>query len=633
MYVVLTLLSLLPVMVVVQVVRIHLGEGSTLREQGRSQAHTQREIPAMRGAIVDQAGRTLAVNAARFDVAIDPTVEGFRAVEASFFERLSKLTGIRQSVLRGRVDRTNSPKYDLLVRNISVREQEAIASWDIPGVILEPKFARRYNYGATAAHLLGHVNTDGTGMSGLEKQYEAFLHGTPGKRSFQRDRNKNLKADVGGTEVDPQHGETLVLTIDLVRQTILEEELARGVEMSGSNWGTAVAMDPHTGAIMALANVPTYNPNRVTGNTARRRNRALVDYMEPGSTFKLVSSVAAIEKGVVALGDTIDTGQGYGVFGGRGMHDTHAYGRIPFREVIAKSSNVGMATVAERLEAGDLYQYARNLGFGNPTWIDLPGEVQGTLHRPSTWSATSHSRLAIGYGVNVTPLQLLTAYSALANGGLLVQPYLVAERRDVTGRVTWQARQDSIRRVFEPHTAATLLPAFEEVVEDGTAKQARVDGLRIAGKTGTARKADGGAGYREGAYRATFVGFFPADDPQVALVVVMDEPESSIYGGGVAAPVFQRIAERWLPTLPQVAQRIAPPDALPPPLLVVPPDEPLPTEMETLPDLTGRSLRTAAAWLQAQGVQVRIEGHGAVRRQQPAAGATLPKEIILYGQS
>lgn len=632
MYVVLTLLSLLPVLVVLQVVGIHLTEGSELREQGRKQAHTQVVIPAMRGAILDHAGRTLAVDAARYDLALDPTVEGYQAIESMFFEKLSKLTGVSVSSLRRTVRERSSPQYVLLARNLSVREQEAIASWDVPGVILEPRFSRRYNYETTAAHLLGHVDIDGVGIAGLEQHYETYLHGTPGKRSVQRDRRRMLKADVGGTVVEPEHGQTLVLTIDLVRQTILEEELARGVEMSGANWGTALAMDPHTGAVLALANVPTYNPNRVTRDVARRRNHALVDRMEPGSTFKLVGAVAAIEKGIISLEDTIDTGQGYRMFGGRELRDTHGYGRIPFREVIAKSSNVGMATVATRLEAGDLYQYARNLGFGNPTWIDLPGEVEGTLKRPSEWSRTSHSRIAIGYEVDVTPLQLLTAYCALANGGLLVQPYLVAERRDVTGRTVWRAEQDSIRRAFKPRTAAALVPAFEEVVEDGTAKQAQVEGLRIAGKTGTARKADGG-GYRPGAYRATFVGFFPADDPQVALLVVMDEPETSIYGGGVAAPVFQRIAARWLPTLPQVAQRIAPPDTLPPAVYARLEEAPLPADVGTLPDLTGRSVRSAVAWLQARGIQVRLEGHGVIQRQEPAAGTALPRAITLYGQS
>ena len=631
LYVVLTVLCLLPAGVALQVVRIHLGDGAALRAQGQRQARSYVGIPAMRGAILDREGRTLAVNAARYDLALDPTVSGFAREASSFFEKLSRLTRTSAATLRRKVDRRASPKYVLLLRGLTEPQKEAVEAWDVPGVILEPTFARRYNYDHTAAHLLGHVDTDGTGLGGLEKQYDDVLRGEPGQRAVQRDRRGIIKAAVAAPVVEPKHGETIVLTIDLVRQTILEEELARGVEASGATWGAAVAMDPYTGALLALGSVPTFNPNRAAAYSAdARRNRPLTDRMEPGSTFKLVGAVAAVEEGLITPDDTVDTGQGWASFGGRPMRDSHGYGRIPFREVIAKSSNVGTAQVVTQLDPGVFYQYARNLGFGQPTWVDLPGEVGGTLKRPDTWSRTSHSRMAIGYEVAVTPLQLLTAYSALANGGLLMKPYLVAERRDLTGRVLWRAEPDAIRRAFSRQTAAALLPAFEGVVEDGTAEQAQVDGLRIAGKTGTARKADG-SGYQPGAYRATFVGFFPADDPQVALVVVMDEPKGSVYGGAVAAPVFGRIAQRWLATLPIVAARIAPPKTLPPPVVAPPTLPPVPPDT-LLPNFTGRTVREAAAWLQARGVGVRVDGHGMIVRQEPVDGSALPDNVTLYGQ-
>ena len=508
MYVVLTLLTAAPILIVGQMLRIHLAEGAELRARGERQASSFVAIPAVRGAIFDRNGRTLAVNTARYDLALDPTIEGFQQVANSFFERLSKLTGTPAGTFRRRVRQRTSPQYVQLVRGISERQKEEVESWAIPGLILDPTFARRYNYGSAAAHVLGYVSPEGRGLDGLELQYDEVLRGTDGRQAVKRDRLGRIKAYVDGQVVEPKHGESLVLTIDLVRQTILEEELARGIQETGAKAGSAVALDPETGAILAMANVPTYDVNRPAGYPAdARRNRAITDRLEPGSTFKLVTAVAAIEQDAVEMEDSVETGDGWVVLQGRTLRDTHAHGTIPFREVIAVSSNVGTAKIATRLDRGTFYQYARNLGFGQPTWVDLPGEVPGRLKRPSEWSGTSLTSMSIGYEVDVTPLQLATAYAALANRGLLVRPHIVAERRDVTNEITWSMRQDSVRRAFKAVTAEEILPAFEEVVLDGTAELARVEGLPIAGKTGTARKVSRGS-YVPGAYRASFVGFF-----------------------------------------------------------------------------------------------------------------------------
>ncbi len=594
MYVLLAFLAMVPVMVGVQLVRIHLGDGAELRRQGELQAQSFEKIPAMRGAIYDRAGRTLAVNAPRYDLALDPTTEGFTsAVAGTFFERLSRLTGETARSIRNRVDRRTSLQYVLLARNLSEAQVETIESWDVPGVILTAKFARRYNYDRAAAHILGHVNADGRGISGIEMQYDEYLHGEDGRRALKVDRNRVMKAFVGGPVVEPKHGQSIVLTIDLVRQTILEEELERGVQESGARWGTAIAMNPHTGEIMAMASYPSYDPNRAASSSAAtRRLHGVTDRMEPGSTFKMVSAVAALEEGYVTVADTIETGNGSAVFGGRTMRDTRGYGSISFEDVIAVSSNIGVARVAERMDDGILYQYARNFGFGQQTYIDLPGEVSGTLRRPDTWNRTTKTSMSIGYAVDATPLQILTAYAALANGGVLPQPHLVAERRDVTGRTVWRALPDSVRRVFSRETADALLPAFEKAVSEGTARSAQVEGLRVAGKTGTARKVENGV-YVPGSYRGSFVGFFPAESPEVVMIVVMDEPRTSGYGGIVAAPVFGRIASRWLATLPEVADRVAPREPLPLP------------EARPAPDLQRMPAAIASNRLAVEGLEVR----------------------------
>ncbi len=687
MYVVLTLLSLLPLMVAGQVVWIHLGEGTELQAQGERQIRSQDILPAKRGRILDRAGRALAVNTPRYDLALDPTVAGFNSIQTSFFGKLSRLTGQQARTFRRRVEQRTSKKYVMLVRGLTEGQKRSVVSWGIPGVILQPKFARRYNYGKTGAHVLGHVDTDGTGKAGLELHYESFLQGTPGRRSLLRDRRGGRRIDVEGTVVEPRDGETVVLTIDLIRQTILEEELARGVAEAQAQWGTGIAVDPKTGAILALANVPTYDPNRPQAfSTSARRNRAITDRIEPGSSFKLVGAVAAVEGGKVSMDEQIDTEKGWIRIRGRTMRDTHPHGVIPFHEVLALSSNVGMAKTAQRLQPGDLFRYARNFGFGQRTWVDMPGEVAGLLKKPSQWSGTTLTSMSIGYEVDVTPLQMVMAYAALANGGLLLQPYVVAERRDLTGKTIWRAdrdaaRQDSVRRVFKPRTADKLRPAFEAVVTEGTATQALVEGLPIAGKTGTARKVVNGSYGRD--YRATFVGFFPADDPQVALIIVLDEPGTSIYGGVVAAPIFKRVAERWVGTFPTIAERLAPVDALPDlqeqpvpdvtrqpasvaahqlraagyrvaslrdPLAVpvaaqVPEagalerpgalvrlnlDEEGADSTKTMPDLTGLGARDAMFWLQAQGITARFEGTGQVVRQSVEAGAAIPSTVTLH---
>ena len=684
MYVVLALLALLPVFIVGQILRVHIGDGAELKEQGERQASSFVTIPAMRGVIFDRAGRTLAVNAPRYDLALDPTTRGFTpAVAGSFFERLSKLTGESRARIERRVNGRRSPQYVLLARNLSERQKEEIDGWDVPGLILTERYARRYTYDEAAAHVLGFVDTDGRGIAGVELQYDEFLRGEDGRRAVKRDRLGMLKASVGGQVVDPHHGESIVLTIDLVRQAILEEELARGVADAGARWGTAVAIDPHTGAILAMASAPTYNPNRASSyRDDVRRLHAITDRMEPGSTFKLVSAVAALEQGVISLSDTIDTGNGSAVFGGRTMRDTRAHGRISFEDAIAVSSNVGTASTILKVDDGAFYQYVRNFGFGLPTFVDLPGEVSGTLPNPRNWNRTSKTSMSIGYAIDATPLQIVTAYAALANGGLLVQPHIVAERRDVTGRTTWTVPMDSVRRAFDAETARSLIPAFEKAVTDGTARQAQIEGMKVAGKTGTARKVQDGA-YVSGAYRASFVGFFPADEPAVAMIVVMDEPRTSVYGGVVAAPVFQRTAQRWLATLPEVADHVAPRDTLPDflpvevedftgkpaavatarlsarNLQVAWPDEqqaflpvssqlPAPGERTVpldrtritltdtrndtdpqMPDLTGLTAREAMYWLRAMDVDVRIEGSGTVIRQSPQAGAPRPETAIL----
>ena len=423
---------LLPAGVVAQLSLVYLGEGAELRVRGERQASSFVELPATRGAIYDQSGRALVVNTARYEVAADPTVKGFAEKAEELYVLLGRLTGEGAAAFRGRVANRASRQYVLLVRSLGEAGKEELEAGDFPGLLLKGSFARRYNYGRTLSHVLGHVDADLAGIAGIEQQYDRFLRGTSGRQAVQRDRRGRVKALVGGNVVVPQHGEEIVLTLDLVRQTILEEELAKGVARAGAQWGTAIAMDPRTGAILALANVPDYDPNRPGAFSAgTRRNHAITDKIEPGSTFKLVTAVAVLESGKMSPEDSVDTGPGWAVIRGRTMRDSHPYGRITFGDALTVSSNIAMAKTAMTLKHGDFYQHARALGFGSPTLVDLPGEVSGSLKPPDQWSGLTLPWMSTGYEVEATPLQILTAYAALANGGLLVRPL---HRRRTQGR-------------------------------------------------------------------------------------------------------------------------------------------------------------------------------------------------------
>ncbi|MEM1057165.1 MAG: penicillin-binding transpeptidase domain-containing protein [Bacteroidota bacterium] len=687
LYVVLGVALLLPVAVVAQMLRLHLVDGQELRAQGAEQASSFVELPAQRGAILDRAGRVLAQNTARYEVAADPTVAGFAEKQEELVQILGRTTNQSAAHYRQAIADRYSRQYVRLVRSLSEDAKEELDRAEIPGLLIQGRFARRYTYGDAGAHILGHVDGDMDGRAGVEATHDEALQGRSGRQAVQRDMRGRVKAIVGGSVVEPEHGETVVLTVDLVRQAILEEELARGVREAGATWGTAVAMDPQTGAILALANVPTYDPNRPGDfGSAERRNHAVTDKIEPGSTFKLVTSVAALESRTAGLDDTFETGEGWHVFHGRTMKDAHAYGTVSLRDAIKKSSNIAMALVAEDMGSGALYGTARSMGFGQPTLVDLPGEVPGTLRKPDDWDRLTLPWMSTGYAMEATPVQITAAYAALANGGLLVRPHVVAERRDARGEVTWRAPVDSVRRAFSERTARMLLPAFERVVmeDGGTGTEARVPGLRVAGKTGTAQSAAGGS-YERRTYRASFAGMFPADDPEIVLYILLHNPANGFYGGTVAAPIFGRVASRWVGTFPTVAQRVAPSDPLPgfettalprvagmPAPLAAnrlrahgltsrlprradwkpvayhdqergamvrvdrsvrlddasgPADDS--TEAGTMPDLRGLSTRTAVAWLRSAGVTPRLSGAGVVRRQSVAPGAALPSSVTL----
>ncbi|GAB4541516.1 MAG: penicillin-binding protein 2 [Thermodesulfovibrionia bacterium] len=413
------------------------------------------------------------------------------------------------------------------------------------GLLTEPK--RFYPKGETASHIIGYTNIDDRGIEGIELLYDKYLRGEVKRVLNERDVHGDILSD----EIEePIAGNSLVLTIDETIQHIVEREVRNAVEEWRARAATAIMMNPMTGEILAMANYPTYDPNSPADSDANeRRNRAITDLYEPGSTFKTILASTALEEGVVRLNDTFDVSRGSIVIGGKAIRDVHRHGVLTFKEVIQKSSNVGAVQVGLRVGRQRYYEYIKRFGFGERTGIDLPGEASGILRKAERWSATSLASLSFGQEIGVTPLQILNAYSAIANGGLLMKPYVISAIISPDGEVVRKTEPVVVRRVISPRTAETVRDILKSVVEEGgTGQKAYIKGNPVAGKTGTAQMVDPETGaYSKSKFVSSFVGFVPADNPAIALIVVVYEPQGGrAFGGTVAAPVFKRIAEDTL---------------------------------------------------------------------------------------
>jgi len=416
---------------------------------------------------------------------------------------------------------------------------------NIRGVQVLQETRRFYPQRHLAGQVLGFVGVDGTGLGGLEHLYNRELTGTPRQATLQRDATGRTVQVVAGDPGDQPRGADLYLTLDERLQYIAEKEIATRVQETQAKSGLVVIMHPPTGDILALANYPFFNPNDFQDPKQRvwQRNRAVTDPVEPGSTFKLVAASAALEENVTRVTDVFNCEKGFMVRNGRRLRDHHPYGLLSFVQVIEKSSNIGTAKIAGRLSDEQLYTYIRRFGFGEKSLVNLPGEEDGMIRPPKKWTKPTHDSLAFGQEVTVTPLQLLTAYAAMANGGLLMRPRVV--EHVVQGDEFQFFAPYARHRVLSPTTLERMNEILVGVVERGTGKQAAVGGYSVAGKTGTAQKVEHGT-YSHSKILASFVGYVPAEAPQLAIVVIIDEPRLAKWGGEAAAPVFSRVAQQAL---------------------------------------------------------------------------------------
>jgi cell division protein FtsI (penicillin-binding protein 3) len=499
------------------------------------------ELEPRRGTIYDVNLKPFAVNIAADSLyASPPEIKDKQAV----IQKLIPILNTNHSYLKDRLYRRKS--FIWLARKLSPQQAEAIKKLNIKGLGFIKESKRCYPNSYLASQIIGFAGLDNTGLEGLELTCDKYLKGEDGFALFLRDaRQKRL--DLWEKMVLPKDGYDLVLTIDGVIQYIAERELNKVFKVFHAKAATIIVVNPHTAEILALANRPTFDPNaHAFVSKDQIRNRAICDLFEPGSVFKIVTAAAALEEKRVTESDNFFCENGAYKVATHILHDHRPHGWLTFREVIEQSSNIGTVKVAQMLGPDILYRYIRLFGFGAKLGVDLPGEIPGMLRDPLRWSKISISAIPIGQEVGVTALQLVMALSVIANGGQLMKPYVIREIRDKYGETIKEFSPLVIRKVISIDTASRLKQILAGVVEEGTGKLAKLRGFSAVGKTGTAQKLEPNGTYSHTKFVASFIGFAPVEDPQIAIVVIVDEPHPYYFGGVVAAPVFKNVAEEVL---------------------------------------------------------------------------------------
>jgi cell division protein FtsI (penicillin-binding protein 3) len=617
-----------------RLVYLQVYKHADLGSRAERQASLTRDISAKRGEILDRHGRVLAYSVDSDSVyAVPSEIDDSGKAAVLLCEALADCTSKDQTALAKRLGQSRAFAY--VRRLVSPAQARRVADLQLGGVGLLKEDRRFYPNKEMAAQLLGFVGLDNRGLAGIEAAYDGQIRGAQGKLLVQIDARRHAFSRL---ERPPTAGASVELTIDEYLQHVAERELHDGVLRNQAAGGTAIVMDPKTGEILAMANEPTFNPNAFAdADDVQRRNRAVQDIYEPGSTFKVVTASAALQERIVGVNDLIDARGGRIAIGSRVIPDTHDYGMLSFTDVIVKSSNVGAIRVGLRLGPERLGMYARRFGFGRSLSPDFPGEANGILWDPANLDSSALASMSMGYQVGVTALQMVSAVSSVANGGELIQPRVV--RALVRSGQRYDVKPTILGRAITPETAATLTGIMEQVVERGTAVPARIDGYTIAGKTGTSNKLENGR-YSPTDFNASFVGFLPSRNPAVAIIVVLDSPHAlGHFGGPIAGPIFQRIAQAALRHF-----GIAPTINAPPPVLVARQNEEFRQASnrdiativpaghfrgtQDLPDLRGLSAREALRVLTRIGLAARLSGTGVVTSQTPVAGSTIDRGAI-----
>jgi cell division protein FtsI (penicillin-binding protein 3) len=581
--------------------------------RAREQYQRRIELKANRGRVMDRRGNDLAVDIQATSFYAYPDQVQYPERVAAQFAALGEQSAEHiASQLRG------DKPFVYLARQVVDQDLARIGEVRFDGVSRHPETRRQYPLGALAGQLIGHTNVDNRGSEGVERTFDGVLREKDGLvLGFVDARGKQVAWRQQHRE-EPEHGRDLVLTIDAIYQGILEEELQRAIDGSQAEGALGVILDPRNGEVLAMANLPLFDPNFAShASPELRRNRAIADAYEPGSTFKVIAAAAVLEEGLARLEDRVFCERGkLELSNGEIIRDTRAYGDLLFSQVLEKSSNIGLIKFARRLSRPRFYEYIRRFGFATRTGIDLPAENSGLLQNVDQWSERSLETIAIGQEIGATALQLALAYGAIANGGVLMVPKLVKGVVGADGRLEKLGGAQSVRRVIRRETAATLRSVLAGVVANGTGRRAQIAGVAVGGKTGTAqRAAEDGSGYDPDASIASFAGFLPVQDPQFVCVIMVENPQIDAWGGKVAAPAFQRVMERIL--------------HLPGGLLVGRATKAPSAGMPVVPDLRGMTRVVARFQAELRGLPVAFSGAGdVVVNQDPPPGTEGRRERI-----
>ncbi len=604
-----------------------LAMGPDLRLENRVVSQHERviDVAGERGSIVDRLGRPFAISIELDSLFADPQLVEDPAATADL---LAPILDVPRATLLEQLSRGN--RFVWLARQLPAATAAAVAELDLPGVRLLPEAHRDYPAGPLAAQILGFVGTDGEGLEGLEARFDSVLMGDGYQYRVLRDGRRRVVNHAAVLGRRSSEGDTLVLTLDHSIQHRAEASLAEAIGKHDAAGGMAVVIDVQTGELLALASLPSFDPNHIRGiDRTLFRHQAVSTVFEPGSTIKPFVLAALLDQGLVTRDERVFCENGAYRLGRRTVHDAHPHGDLSVDEVLKFSSNIGTTKLGERLGPAKLEAALRSFGFGSRTGIDLYGEEGGILHDSAGWSRIGFATHTFGQGMAVTAVQLAAAFSALVNGGHRVHPHVVAEVRDQEGRVI-PLRPPLVEPepIIGAAASADLRAMLGQVMEEGgTGVRARLEEYSAGGKTGTAQKVKDGR-YAPGVYVSSFIGFAPRDEPRIVTLVVLDEPKDGHYGGTVAGPAFRDITTHALRELgvppdrpkelePLVADAEDEREGLPDPVFD------LLAEAPTMPDLTGLSARDALVAVHGAGLELELDGSGLVSGQEPAAGAPI----------
>jgi cell division protein FtsI (penicillin-binding protein 3) len=624
--------------ILARVFYLQMIDGERLSSLARGEYEGIIEIQPRRGDIYDQKGTKLAATIEVASLYANPAKVADKNTVAA---KLAPLLELDAAALREKL--ASSKPFVWIKRKIGPQLMRQIEEMKIEGLGFIPETKRVYPHLSLAAHVIGFVGMDGQGLGGLEHAYEIFLRGARQKTSIFMDARKRIISQGQEGENEYLDGSSITLTLDAYIQYAVENELARVLEEHKAKSALAIVMEPTTGRILAMAVQPTFNPNIFsTYPEGILRNKNVTDCFEPGSTMKVFTVSLVLEKRAAKPTDVFFCENGRYRIGKHVIHDVHDHGWLSLQDIIKVSSNIGALKVGELLEREELYQGLLQFGFGQETGVDVPGETQGIVNPPRSWSSVGKANICFGHGVSVSPIQLITAFSAIANGGLIMKPYIVDRVVDARGNVIVYNTPQVLRRAVSVETAQTMSAILQHVVEKGgTGVNAAIDGFAVAGKTGTAQKVEPGKRYySRDKYVSSFVGFLPADNPRIAVLVVVDEPRKQTYGGLVAAPAFKAICQKIIPYLGIKPNEVflaekhlkEALEQLKEFTKKQPEEEQVDVKInqviefapeEGMPNVLGMDLRTALSVLDDVGMEVSVAGSGFVVRQDPLPGQNI----------